>query len=860
MRRRMNIAVGTQLAAALLMSVAMAGCPETATESDTSGDIGADCTGDGCGSSALVERCTNGVDDDEDGTTDCADEECATVEACEPGFEKSCDDGFDNDGDGISDCNDSDCNNVGTCGAWGEKLCGDGIDNDGDGTTDCADSDCATCGGQCCGDGFTCEADSCKIQCEATSGGRCGAADDVCCAANEACLSDACVVLGTDCSNDGDCELGVEVCEPVSGKCIPTGSTDICEYIPPVGVLSPTVGCRWSPPQGAENPTPGRDNVCMNPVVANLSDDNADGKTDTLDTPDIAFVAWDHSEGSCCDEEATLYVVSGKCNADGTMDTLASIATVDLDESGGLAVGDLDGDGIPEIVAMKLFSGTVAYKRATDDGKVWGVLWENDQYPVRDVHTRGGAQPSLADLDGDGTPEVIIGNVVLNGKTGALQWDGVVKSGGTGGIGNNAFLGPVSIVSDIDLDKSPDVIAGHTVYEADGTVKWTYSEPSSVGYCGGSLPCDGFAAVGNFDADDEGEVVLVRQGEIVVLEHDGAVKLVIPIPWDDCSAGGEVANESGPPTIADFDGDGRPEIGTAGADYYVVADLDCVGDPLPDGCFAENILWVKDNEDCSSRATASSVFDFEGDGRAEVIYADETSFRILDGKTGATLYEDLSHGSNTRLEMPVIADVDNDGNAEIIIPENENKDGTPGIEVWKDANNNWVRSRRIWNQHSYHISNVSEDGIVPAYEEPNWLGENPQNNFRQNVQPEGTFWAPDLQVSAIEVECGELELTVNACIANEGALAVPDGVNITAWISIGGGERELITTIMTTSGIAAQGECVPVQFSFVPPAQVTLGDPFTIEVEADVTPDGTPGYNECFEDNNTLEVSSICAS
>jgi len=856
MRRSLGVAVGT-------VCLVLVGCTDPDGTGDTvTGDISTDCVGDGCTGGGIVDRCTNGVDDDGDGTTDCGDEDClqGDVALCEDGFEESCDDGFDNDGDGISDCNDSNCNNVGTCGPWGEKICNDGIDNEGDGITDCDDPDCANCGGQCCGVGFTCENDACVAQCDAGVE-RCGANLDVCCEAGQACLSDGCVTLSGNCETDGDCLLGAEVCEPVLGRCIPAGSAEICEYKPPVGVLVPTVGCRWTPPDsGNGNATPGRDNVCMNPVVANLTDDNGDNATNTLDTPDIAFVAWDRADGNCCDEPATLYIVDGKCNEDQTMNTHASISDIDLDESGGLAVGDLDGDGVAEIVAMKLIQGAIAFKRTSPDWSTWEIMWENDTYPTRDVHTRGGAQPALADLNADGFPEVIVGNVVLKGTDGTLEWDGVVTSNGEGGIGNNAFLGPVSIVADIDLDNQPEVIAGHTVYSWDGQVEWTYSDPSNGGYCQGQLPCDGFAAVGNFDDDDEGEVVLVRQGEFVILEHTGDVKHVIPIAWDDCTKdGGQVANESGPPTVADFDGDGRPEIGTAGADYYVVADLDCVGDPLPDGCHDEYILWVKPNEDCSSRATASSVFDFEGDGRAEVIYADETTFRILDGLTGVTLFEDDSHGSNTRLEMPVIADVDNDGNAEVIIPENENNEGTPGVEVWKDASNNWVRSRRIWNQHSYHISNISEDGIVPTYETPNWLGDNPQNNFRQNVQPEGTFWAPDLQVSTIDVNCGT-PMVVSACIANDGALAVPDGVKITAWISVGGGERELIETIETTVGIDAKGDCIPVQFSFVPPDQVIFGDTFTIEVEADTDDSGNDTYNECKEENNSLTLDSVCAS
>ena len=35
------------------------------------------------------------------------------------------------------------------------------------------------------------------------------------------------------------------------------------------------------------------------------------------------------------------------------------------------------------------------------------------------------------------------------------------------------------------------------------------------------------------------------------------------------------------------------------------------------------IRWKVANADCSSRVTGSSVFDFDGDGNAEVIYNDE---------------------------------------------------------------------------------------------------------------------------------------------------------------------------------------------------------------------------------------------
>ena len=45
---------------------------------------------------------------------------------------------------------------------------------------------------------------------------------------------------------------------------------------------------------------------------------------------------------------------------------------------------------------------------------------------------------------------------------------------------------------------------------------------------------------------------------------------------------------------------------------------------------------------------------------------------------------------------------------------------------------NWVRTRRIWNQHSYHITNITSVGSIPASEEVNWL-KSGHNNYRVNI-------------------------------------------------------------------------------------------------------------------------------
>lgn len=59
--------------------------------------------------------CDNGVDDDLNALTDCADPFCAETPACAGVPESDCDDDVDNDADGLTDCADGDCVGVGNC-------------------------------------------------------------------------------------------------------------------------------------------------------------------------------------------------------------------------------------------------------------------------------------------------------------------------------------------------------------------------------------------------------------------------------------------------------------------------------------------------------------------------------------------------------------------------------------------------------------------------------------------------------------------------------------------------------------------------------------------------------------------------
>jgi hypothetical protein len=102
-------------------------------------------------------ECADGIDNDNNGLTDCQDPSCQGLScgsgcACADGgsIEIACHDMMDNDHDGLTDCGDPDCLGQ-SCGAgcicasdagFTETLCNDMLDNDKDGLTDCADPDC----------------------------------------------------------------------------------------------------------------------------------------------------------------------------------------------------------------------------------------------------------------------------------------------------------------------------------------------------------------------------------------------------------------------------------------------------------------------------------------------------------------------------------------------------------------------------------------------------------------------------------------------------------------------------------------------------------------------------------------------
>lgn len=645
------------------------------------------------------------------------------------------------------------------------------------------------------------------------------------CGALALCAGGTCAGRGPACDDDTDCDDDSYCC---TGACLTEGGTeaacipygqgprgdvnDACIGTVEIGVFAPSVQCEWTdPPVG--DPFPNHTNILTTPLVGDLPHNSgASGE--------IVVVTYNFTDGgnpASVGDNALYYgvirVLSGQ-----SCDTLENIhdPAHPVIAASTPALGDLDGDGLPEIVAHRAQGGVIAFKWNTTDQRYETFWVSSDPMMVLTRGTHRGAHskwdgPSLHDLDDDGFPEVISEAEVFDGRTGQrlnraqnLTSEHTVATSMIAVLGDVDVDGAVELVGeDIwrwDADESEWVFA----YEGAPDDTWNFAfadfgTPGATANDFNPTALDGIA-----------EVVGSGGNRVYLATLSGQVLMQVNLPGE----GG------GPPTIGDFDSDGFPEIASAGRTVYRVFDLDCELGTEP-GCAAPFVRWAQPSQDASSQRTGSSIFDFDSDGQAEAVYADECYARVYDGASGEVLYSAF-RSSCTWYENVVIADPDRDSNTEIIINSNTNCPdrtcpavdpihrgevcasnddcfsgncvmgfcrcasgaecpsesaclappmGTPGtgdtcravqgdtksngLRVLRDRLDRWSSSRAVWNQHAYSVTNVGDDLSIPSTGA--WTQNFTQadlNNYRQNVQgPASAVDQPDITGRAESDAC-----------------------------------------------------------------------------------------------------------
>lgn len=335
-----------------------------------------------------------------------------------------------------------------------------------------------------------------------------------------------------------------------------------------------------------------------------------------------------------------------------------------------LSAADMDGDGAPDIVTTDLSSVLVI----GNDGTVL-----RDWPRLERIASSAGL--SLADIDQDGLTDIVVGRSAYLGD--GRTWLGAGGSGST--LAGGAQM---SVAADID-PSSPglEVIAGNTLYTSSGAILWQAPIP------------DGYPGVADLDGDGTPEIVVVTLDDLYLLDASGAVVAAHLGLWD-------MLAYAVAPLLADIDADGLPEIvvATVGA----VMAFEWAGTTL-------EMKWSRPVyvNGSDPRPTA---FDFDCDGAAEIVYRDELQWFIFNGPDGAVLHVE-DYPSGTANETPVVTNLDDDPWAEIIVPSFGRS-----IRVYEVPGSATPRS--IFNQITYHVTNVTDDGTVPVVEQPSWLANN----------------------------------------------------------------------------------------------------------------------------------------
>jgi subtilisin family serine protease len=322
------------------------------------------------------------------------------------------------------------------------------------------------------------------------------------------------------------------------------------------------------------------------------------------------------------------------------------------------AVADLDNDGSPEIIAANDQSKTFIFRA---DGTLWPGWPKN----------LGSSFTNLAidDLNGDGTKEII---VTTYGSVRIYDLNGVFFPGFP--IFTNTSNTPPAI-GDVDGDGQKEVVFATLtgpsklyMIKANGTVMPGW--PRSIN----PLLASNFVAfsnpvLGDLDGDGKLECVIgSNDGQVYALRYDGSNQP----GWPRATKPVQVNS----PVIGDIDGDGLPEV-VAGNDKYLengqwtnyLFAWHADGTPLPNW----PVKYDKQIGGTSFGFGAPALADLDQDGRADIIVSSDSSYPQAfslnayksDGTKVAGFPKPTLDNGAFVTNTVAVADFDNDGQLEV---------------------------------------------------------------------------------------------------------------------------------------------------------------------------------------------------
>lgn len=304
-----------------------------------------------------------------------------------------------------------------------------------------------------------------------------------------------------------------------------------------------------------------------------------------------------------------------------------------LEDVHGLAVGDADLDGLPEVLLTRGGSNG-ELPEAVELLSLRGGAFLNVTAPagLRSPRRRGRA-PRFADIDGNGTPDV----VVINFKGTSAEGDPILDDGtlqlafanGVGGmhtpVANGAGLGnlPVErvLVTDLDGDGLPELIAFpfFRIYTAVGGGEVRFVEaPRWLARIGRGEVAPAFAVAAlDYNGDGWTDLYVARGDKPdMLLRNDGTGRFVD----ESVPSGIPRRGDNQGVTVGDFDNDGWEDIFVVRHEAPREPDY-ILWNNGGDGTFTTSITHGATTTPDNGRGDNAVAADLDGDGRLDLVVA-----------------------------------------------------------------------------------------------------------------------------------------------------------------------------------------------------------------------------------------------